>query len=154
MALVVEGVVRAGINGDSFETETDSVHVGSDVTVTSMCVGPDSTINSISQMSSLYTDCLPVSCKNHFSTGTGECSMEYAVASSANGLGFSPAGAESSDAYESSLILGTVMDYQPSVVPIYGNLLGLTMLWVYPVKCGNKPRVWFHLTAVLELEVI
>ncbi len=27
-----------------------------------------------------------------------------------------------------SLILGTVTDYQPSVAPIYGHLLGLTML--------------------------
>ena len=48
MALVVEGVARACTDNDSIETETDSVHVGSDGTVTSMRVGPDSTINSIS----------------------------------------------------------------------------------------------------------
>jgi hypothetical protein len=52
-------------------------------------------------MFSSYTDCLPVSCKNLFWTGTGECLTEYAAASSANGLGFSPASAESSDAYGS-----------------------------------------------------
>ena len=52
------------------------------------------------------------------------------------------------------LVLGMVIDYQPSVAPMYGRLLGLTMLRVYPVNCGNKPRVWTHLTALLELEVI
>jgi hypothetical protein len=50
--------------------------------------------------------------------------------------------------------LGTVTDYQPSAAPTYGRLPGLTMLRVYPVNCGNKPRVWTHLTALLELEVI
>ncbi len=25
---------------------------------------------------------------------------------------------------------------------------------VYPVNCGNKPRVWTHVTALLELEAI
>ncbi len=49
------------MDDDSIETETDSVHVGSDGTVTSMRVGPDGTINSISRMFSSYTDCLPVS---------------------------------------------------------------------------------------------
>jgi hypothetical protein len=53
-----------------------------------------------------------------------------------------------------SLVLGAVMDYQPSVAPAYGCLLGLTMLRVFPTNCGNKPRVWIHLTALLELEVI
>ncbi len=48
MASVVEGVTRAHMDNDSIETETDSVDVGSDGTVTSMCVGPDSMINSIS----------------------------------------------------------------------------------------------------------
>ena len=48
MALVVEGVARACMDDDSIETETDSVHVGSDGTVTSMRVDPDGTINSIS----------------------------------------------------------------------------------------------------------
>jgi hypothetical protein len=102
MASVVEGVARARMDNASIETETDSVHVGSDDIVTSMHVGPDGTINSISRMFSSYTDCLPVSCKNRFWTGTGECHTEYAAASSANGLGFSPAGAESSDVYGSA----------------------------------------------------
>ncbi len=48
MASVVEGVARARMDDDSIETETDSVHVGSDGTVTRMCVGTDGTINSIS----------------------------------------------------------------------------------------------------------
>ncbi len=42
----------------------DLVHVGSDGMVTSMGVGPDGTINSISQIFSSYTDCWPVLCKN------------------------------------------------------------------------------------------
>ncbi len=37
MALVVEGVARAQMDDDSIETETDSVHVGSDV-LSSVCV--------------------------------------------------------------------------------------------------------------------
>ncbi len=48
MASVVEGVARARMDDDSIETEMDSVHVGSDVTITSMHVGLDGTINSIS----------------------------------------------------------------------------------------------------------
>jgi hypothetical protein len=72
MALVVEGVVRARKDDDSIETETGSVHVKSDGMVTRMCVGPDSTINSISRTFSLYTDCLPVLCKNRFWMSTGE----------------------------------------------------------------------------------
>jgi hypothetical protein len=48
IALVVEGVARERTDDDSLETQADSVHVGSDGTVTRMCVGPDSTINSIS----------------------------------------------------------------------------------------------------------
>jgi hypothetical protein len=48
MASVAEGVARARTDDDSVETETDSVHVGSDGTVTRMCVGTDGTINSIS----------------------------------------------------------------------------------------------------------
>ncbi len=48
MASVVEGVVRARMDVDSIETQVDSVHVGSDGTLTRMCVGPDGTINSIS----------------------------------------------------------------------------------------------------------
>ncbi len=48
IVLVVEVVARARTDDDSIETETDSVHVGSDGTVTRMRVGPDGTINSIS----------------------------------------------------------------------------------------------------------
>ncbi len=48
IALVVKVVARARTDDDSIETETDSVHIGSDGTVTSMRVGPDGTINSIS----------------------------------------------------------------------------------------------------------
>jgi hypothetical protein len=48
MASVVKGVARARTDNDSVETETDSVHVGSDDTVTRMCVGTDGTVNSIS----------------------------------------------------------------------------------------------------------
>ncbi len=103
MASVVEGVARARTDDDSIETETDSVHVGPDGTVTSMRVGPDGMINSISHFFSSCTDCLPVLCKNPFWMGNGECSTEYASASSTNGLGFSLAGAESLDAYGSVL---------------------------------------------------
>jgi hypothetical protein len=45
---VVEGVARARMDDDSVETEADSVHVGSDGMVTSICLGLDSMINSIS----------------------------------------------------------------------------------------------------------
>ncbi len=48
MASVVEGVARARTDDDSIETEMDSVLVGSDGTITSMRVGPDGMINSIS----------------------------------------------------------------------------------------------------------
>jgi hypothetical protein len=137
MALVVEGVARARMDDDSIETKTDSVHVGSDSTVTSMCVGPDGTTNSISRIFSSYTDCLPVSCKNRFWTlGSHRPVLRVWMH-----MG-------------QPLILGTLTDYQPSVAPMYGRLLGLTMLRVYPVNCGNKPRVWTHLTASLALEVI
>jgi hypothetical protein len=67
--------------------------------VTRMCVGTDGMINSISRTFSSYTDCLPVLCKNHFWTSTGEGSTRYAPSLSTNGLGFSPAVAESSDGY-------------------------------------------------------
>ena len=49
MSSVVEGVARARTDDDSIETETESVHVGSDGTVTRVCVGTDGTINSISR---------------------------------------------------------------------------------------------------------
>ncbi len=103
MALVVEGVARARTDDDSIETETDSVHVGSDGTVTRMCVGTDGTINSISRTFSSDTDCLPVLCKNHFWMSSGEGSTRYMPSLSTNGLGFSPAGAESSDGYGRAL---------------------------------------------------
>jgi hypothetical protein len=103
MASVVEGVARARTDDDSIETETGSVHVGLDGTVTRMCVGTEGTINSISRTFSSYTDCLPVLCKNRFWTSTGEGSTRYAPSLSTNGLGFSPAGAESSDGYEWAL---------------------------------------------------
>ncbi len=48
ITLVVGGVVRARTDDDSIATETGSVHVGSDGTVTSMSVGLDGTVNSIS----------------------------------------------------------------------------------------------------------
>ncbi len=83
--------------------ETASVHIGSDGTVTRMCVGTNGTINSISQTFSSYTDCLPVLCKNRFWMSTGEVSTRYAPSLSTNGLGFSPAGAESSDGYGRAL---------------------------------------------------
>ncbi len=48
MASVVESVARAHTDDDSIETEMESVHIGSDGTVTRMCVGTDGAINSIS----------------------------------------------------------------------------------------------------------
>ncbi len=99
MALVVEGVARARTDDDSIETEMDSVCIGLDSTVSSMRVGPDGMINSISQIFSLYTDCLSVLCKNRFWSSTGECGTAYTPTSSANGLGFSPDGTESLDVY-------------------------------------------------------
>jgi hypothetical protein len=98
MASVVDSVVRARTDDGSVETEMESVHVGSDGTVTSMHVGPDGTINSTSQLFSSYTDCLPVLCKNPFWMGTGERSIEYASAASTS-PGFSPAGTESLNAH-------------------------------------------------------
>jgi hypothetical protein len=97
MASVVEGVARACTDDDSIETEMGSVHLGSDGTVTSMCVGPDGAIKSISRIFSSYTDSLTVLGKNRFWSGTGECGMVYTPTSSANGLGFSPASTESLD---------------------------------------------------------
>ncbi len=61
-----------------------------------------------------------------FLTGMEECSTEYAAASSANGLGFSPAGAESLDAY------GSVPNTR------YGGRL--------PAQCGAyvRPFAWAY----------
>jgi hypothetical protein len=136
MALLVESVARAHMDDDSIETETDSVHVGSDGTVTSMHVGPDGTINSISRMFSSYTNCLPVSCKNRFWTGMGECRSKYAAASSANGLGFSPAGAESSDAYGSAPNTG-YGDRLPAQCSAYVQ----PFTWAYYAK-GVSSKLW------------
>ncbi len=154
MASVVEGVVRACTDDDSIEMETDSVHVGLDGTVTSMCVGLDGMINSISRMFSSYTDCLPVSCKNRFWTGTGECRTDYAATSSANGLGFSLAGAESSDAYGSAPHT-RYGDGLPAPRRAYVR----PFAWAYYAK-GVSSKLWKQakgldpLTALLELEVI
>ena len=142
------------MDNDSIETEMDSVHIGLDGTVTRMCVGTNGTINSISQTFSLYTDCLPVLCKNHFWSirervvqGTRQASVQMALGSHRPVLRVRTGTGGPST-------LCTVTDYQPGVAPTYGRLPGLTMLRVYPVNCGNKPRVWTHLTALLELEVI
>ncbi len=84
----------------------------------------------------------------------GEGSTRYAPSLSTNGLGFSLAGAESLDGYGRALIT-MYGDGLPAQRSAYvSRLPGLTMLRVYPVNCGNKPRVWTHLTASLELEVI
>ena len=91
IASVVDGVARAHTDDDSVERDTASTHVDSDGTVTSVRLGPDGTINSISRLFSSYTDCQPVLPENPFCLRTGEDCTECAVASSANGLGFSPA---------------------------------------------------------------
>ncbi len=73
------------------ETDTALVHVDLDGIVTSVCLGPDGMINSISQISSSYTDCQPVLLKNHFCLSMGEGSTACMAASSVHGLGFSSA---------------------------------------------------------------
>jgi hypothetical protein len=141
-ALVVEGIARAHTDDYSVGTETNSEHVGS-----------DGMINSICRIFSSFTDCLPALCKNRFWMGTGEGFTRYVSSPSTNGLGFSPAGTESSDGY--GLVSHTRYgDYQPSIVTTYSHLLGLIMLRVSPSTCGNKPRVWTQVTALLALEVI
>jgi hypothetical protein len=45
---------------------------------------------------------LPILCKNHFWTGTGEGGTRYTSSPSTNGLGFSLVGAESLDGYGSA----------------------------------------------------
>jgi hypothetical protein len=91
IASVVDGVARARMDDDSIDMESALVHVDLDGTVTSICLGPDGKINSISRFFSAYTDCQPVLFKNRFCLSTGEDSTEGMAASSANGLGFSPA---------------------------------------------------------------
>jgi hypothetical protein len=48
IALVADGIARACMDHDSVETNTASVHVDLDYMVTSVCLGPDGMINSIS----------------------------------------------------------------------------------------------------------
>jgi hypothetical protein len=81
------------MDDDSVEkdTGTTSVHVDLDGTVTSVDLGLDGRINSISCIFSSYTDCQPVLFKNRFCLSMGEDSTECTAASSAHGLGFSPA---------------------------------------------------------------
>ncbi len=47
IASVVDGVARACMDDDSIDTEAALVHIDSDGTITSICLGPDGTINSI-----------------------------------------------------------------------------------------------------------
>ena len=136
MSSVVEGVARARTDDDSIEMETESVHVGSDGTVTRMCVGTDGTINSISRTFSSYTDCLPVSCKNPFWMSMGEGSTRYAPGFSTNGLGFSPAGAESSDGYGRALNT-TYGDGPPAQRSDYVR----PFAWAYYTK-GVSSKLW------------
>jgi hypothetical protein len=77
------------MDNDSVETDTALVHVDLDGTVTSVCLG-------------LYTVCQSVLFKNHFCLSTGEISMVCMAASSAHGLGFSPACTEKSVLYTSA----------------------------------------------------
>jgi hypothetical protein len=90
------------VDNYSIETEMDSAPIGTDGTVTSIHLGPDGMISSISQIFSSYTDCQSVLCKNCFWPNTGDCGMVYTPTSSANGLGFSLASTESSVVYRSA----------------------------------------------------
>jgi hypothetical protein len=91
IASVVDNVARARMDDYSVEmdTGTNSVHVGLDGTVTRVCLGLDSMINSIRHIFSLYTDCQPVLFQNRFCLHKGEDSMERTLASGAHSLGFS-----------------------------------------------------------------
>ncbi len=136
------------------EMEMDSVHVGSDGTVTRMCVGTDSTINSLAELlARTQTVCLSYArtvsgrVRERVVQGTRQASVQMALGSHQPVLRVRTGMGGPSK-------LGMVTDYQPSAAPTYGRLPGLTMLRVYPVNCGNKLRVWTHLTALLELEVI
>ncbi len=79
------------MDDDSVEmdTSTTSVHEDSNGTVTSVCLGPDGTINSIRCIFSSYTDCQPVLFKNRFCLSMGEDSTAHTAASGAYILGFS-----------------------------------------------------------------
>jgi hypothetical protein len=91
IASVVNGVARACVDNDSVEANSLSVQIDSYGTVTSIHLGPESTINSISQVFSSYPGCQPVLFKNHFFLSMGESSVASMTASSAHGLGFSTA---------------------------------------------------------------
>ncbi len=95
MVLVVEGVARAHVDDDSIEMETDLVHLGLDGTVTSIHLDPDSNFYLIPGLSV----CL---LQEPLWLGTGKCGTAYMPTASALGLGFSPAGTESSDVYGSA----------------------------------------------------
>ncbi len=90
------------MDDDSVVTDTASVHVDSNGMVTSVCFGLDSTINSISQFFSSYTDCQPFLFKNRFCLSMGEDSMDCMTASSVHGFGFSLACTELSISYASA----------------------------------------------------
>jgi hypothetical protein len=102
IASVADCVARARVDNDSVEMDTTLVHVDSDGMVTSVCLGPDGTTNSISQIFSSYTDCHPVLFKNHFCLSMGDDSMDCMAASSVHGLGFSPAYTERAVSYASA----------------------------------------------------
>jgi hypothetical protein len=84
----------------------------------------------------------------------GECHTEYAAASSANGLGFSPAGAESSDAYR-SVPNTRYSDGLPVQCSAYVQLFA----WAYYAK-GVYNKLWKQAKgldppdSILALEVI
>jgi hypothetical protein len=102
IASVADGVARARVNNDSVEMDTTLVHIDMDGMLTSVCLGPDGTINSISQIFSSYTDCHPVLFKNHFCLSMGDDSTDCMAASSVHGLGFSPACTERAVSYASA----------------------------------------------------
>ncbi len=56
----MDGVAWAHMDDDSVETNIASTHVDSNGTVTSVRLGPDGMINSISRIFNVYTDCQPV----------------------------------------------------------------------------------------------
>jgi hypothetical protein len=88
------------VDDDSVETDsTTSVHVDSNGTVTSVCLGPDGTINYIRRIFSSYTDCQPVLFKNRFCLSMVEDSTARTAASDAYSLGFSPACTERAASY-------------------------------------------------------
>jgi hypothetical protein len=87
IASIVDGVARARTDDDSVETDIAPTHVDSDGTVTSIRLGPDGTINSMSRFFSSYTDCQPALPENPFCLHTGEDSTERAVVQVQTALG-------------------------------------------------------------------